>query len=394
MSSSGLQGLMQARAKLQIMIGVAASLAVAPPFLLAAESPTSSSLRHEPTLLSGSWLRLAAERVTPGYQWVDVQSLPPMTPLSPVLGLSVDEVFLVPVVGTDRWQAALRLSRSNLAGALVAPSTASQLDGTGFERRYWLSGLDLGTANGLRVSADAVFASQRFASGSLAPPFASDWLASQDPVGLVDQSQGTGLALSLGGPLPASGLGWVAGVRSKVDMDAFKHYRGVYSEPGDLDIPATAALGITANLGGAAELVLGAEHVFYSDVSSFSSYVLPNRFLSLLGDSTSPEFRWRDLTVYSAGLQGRAPDWNWSLRYSTSLQPDPTAGLLQQAIDSIQSNSNWSLGFTRQLSQLGELRLTASYAGAEYVLGTPYYRSNKVGDSTHFEFEALWQVRF
>ena len=32
-------------------------------------------------------------------------------------------------------------------------------------------------------------------------------------------------------------FGWNLGVRSRIDMNTYKAYRGVYSEPGDLDIP-------------------------------------------------------------------------------------------------------------------------------------------------------------
>jgi hypothetical protein len=177
-------------------------------------------------------------------------------------------------------------------------------------------------------------------------------------------------------------------------MDTYKRFRGVYSEPGDLDIPATAAVGLSASLAPQTALVLGAEHVFYSDINGFSSYALPNRFLALLGDSSSPSFEWQDLTVYSAALQGAVSRWQWSVRYSTSLQPNPTAGLLQQAIEGIQSDSNWSLGVGRALGGFGDFRLTASYAGSEYVLGSPYVSNIDPTESTHFEFEALWNVRF
>ena len=48
----------------------------------------------------------------------------------------------------------------------------------------------------------------------------------------------------------------------------------------------------------------------------------------------------------------------------------------------------------RSLGGFGDFRLTASYAGAEYVLGSPFVRNVDPTQSTHFEFEALWNLRF
>lgn len=347
-------------------------------------------------VLRGPLRIAAAQRLAPDFSWVDVDTLieaPSLNPLSRALG----EFLVVPLTAGRDWalfaRAARLTERPSLRGDVSDDLTVRALSDGGLERRMLTSGLFMQSATGIGIGVDAVFADQRFASGSLTPLVDAPDSQLPGAVASSEESRGAGLALAVGGPL-SDAVGWSLGMRSRVDMNTYKSYRGVYSEPGDLDIPATAALGFTAQVAPRTELVLGAEHVFYSDINSFSSYALPNRFLALLGDSTSPTFAWQDLTVYSAGLQGGGTQWQWSVRYSTSLQPNPSAQLLQQAINGIQSDSNWSLGVGRSLGGLGDLRLTASYAGAEYVLGSPFVRSVDPTESTHFEFEALWNVRF
>lgn len=389
---------MQARARLQTLIGTA-SLILAVPSFSYAQLPLEGISGDSDTpmaVLRGPLRVAAAQRLAPNFSWVDVDTLieaPSLNPLSRALG----EFMVIPLFAGRDWSLGARAARltekSSSRPQFDEVSLASVLDDGGLERRLITSGLFVESDSGLGVSADAVFADQRFASGSLMPLVDAPDSQLPGAVASFEESRGTGLAFAVGAPMGGN-MGWNLGLRSRVDMNAYKAYRGVYSEPGDLDIPATAVLGITALVAPETMLVLGAERVRYSDINSVSSYALPNRFLALLGDSSSPTFAWRDLTVYSAALRGSGPTWQWSVRYSTSLQPMPTADLLQQAIDGIQSDSNWSVGLGRSFGALGDLRLMASYAGAEYVLGSAYVRNVDPTDSEHLEFEASWNVRF
>lgn len=389
---------MQARARLQILIGTASFWLVVPSFSFA-QLPLEGISGDSDTpmgVLRGPLRAAAAERLAPDFSWVETDALietPSLNPLSRALG----EFLVIPLTAGRDWalfaRAARLTERTGLKVATAGDATVSAINDTGLERRLMTSGLLVESEAGFGIGVDAVFADQRFASGSLIPLVDAPDSQLPGAVASFEESRGAGLAFAVGAPMTDI-LGWNLGVRSRIDMNTYKAYRGVYSEPGDLDIPATAALGFTARVAPDTELVLGAERVMYSDINSFSSYALPNRFLALLGDSSSPTFAWEDLTVYSAGLQGGMLRWQWSVRYSTSLQPNPSAALLQQAINGIQSDSNWSLGLGRSFGGLGDVRLTASYAGAEYVLGSPITRNVDPTESAHFEFEALWNVHF
>jgi hypothetical protein len=389
---------MQAKALLNNLIGTASVLLVVPSFLFAQQPGTGYSGDSDTSMnvLRGPLKVAAAQRLAPDFSWVDLELAIDAPSFNP-LGRILSDLLVVPLTSGRDWTLYAHAARltDRTASHLRAggDSTVNALNDTGLERRLMTSGLFVQSQSGFSVGVDAVFADQRFASGSLTPLVDAPDSQLPGAVASFEESRGTGLAFAIGGPVDER-FAWSLGMRSRVDMNTYKTYRGVYSEPGDLDIPATAALGLSAVVAPSTQLLLGAEHVFYSDINSFSSYALPNRFLALLGDSSSPSFEWQDLTVYSAALQGGMSQWQWTVRYSTSLQPNPTAPLLQQAINGIQSDSNWSLGLGRSMGGLGDVRLTASYAGSEYVLGSPFVRNVDPTQSTHFEFEALWNVRF
>ncbi|MEP6484864.1 MAG: hypothetical protein ABJB01_10465 [Rudaea sp.] len=191
-------------------------------------------------------------------------------------------------------------------------------------------------------------------------------------------------------------LNWQVGYQSRVNMDAFNNYRGVYSEPGSFDIPASANLGVGYALTHDLKLDLGVERVMYSSIAPFTSNALPTRFLVLLGSEIAPAFAWQDLDVYSIGLNWRDPaDSVWSLHYSTREQPLPTSRLLQHALAPYLSSHDIELGFSHAFTGNSNFRISATYAPTEFVLGLPTSFSLRNGnDGNQIEYEAMWTTRF
>ncbi len=209
-----------------------------------------------------------------------------------------------------------------------------------------------------------------------------------------ESGYGAGIRLAMKNEL-SDGIALDAGFQSRINMDEFANYRGVYAQPADLDIPARAKLGLAVKAGSQSWLNFAVERVLYSDVGAFANRNLPDRFLSLLGDTTSPSFSWDDLTVYSIG-------WNWANNKGTSLyvdfssrtQPSPSSSILSQAINADLANNAMTIGFSRQLSLSSRLHVNAAYAPSELAFG-----GNVLGVTTDhlnqdFELEALWTVDF
>jgi len=250
------------------------------------------------------------------------------------------------------------------------------------------------------LSVSAIFAFQRFAGLGLGvdhvpvmaeADFGGLPLAFRDAPG----SYGSGMRVDFNTALNAR-LNWQVGYQSRINMDAFNNYRGVYSEPGSFDIPANANVGLGYALTPDLKFDIGAERVMYSQITPFTSAALPTRFLVLLGSHISPSFAWQDLDVYSVGWTWRDPAAGiWSLHYSTREQPLPTSRLLQSALDPYLASHNVEFGFARVFGSASSLNLAATYAPSEFVLGLPTSNSLRNADGGHqIEYQALWTTRF
>jgi long-chain fatty acid transport protein len=178
-------------------------------------------------------------------------------------------------------------------------------------------------------------------------------------------------------------------------MEEFAAYRGVYSNPADLDIPARARVGLEFHATQRSWLNVAVERVLYSDINAFPSRYLPNRFLSLLGDSTSPTFDWEDLTVYSVG-------WNWSdgakqkwhVDFSTRQQPSPSSLLLSDAIEGDLADSALIVGYSRQTGKNHRVNFNAAYAPSEFAFGGSVLGITTEELDQRFEVEAFWTIAF
>ncbi len=249
------------------------------------------------------------------------------------------------------------------------------------------------------VSFSAIFAYQRFASlglgvdsipiqGSVTTtPFSS-----RGNVG----SYGSGMRVDFNSAL-TDNLSWQVGYQSRVNMDTFNNYRGVYSEPGSFDIPASANAGLGYALTPQLKLDLDVERVMYSQIAPFTSDALPTRFLVLLGSEVSPTFAWQNLTVYSLGVSWQdQASGVWSLHYSTREQPLPTSRLLQSVLEPYLSSHDVEFTFARAFGASSSLRLAATYAPTQFVLGVPTssYSLRTDSNNNQIEYEALWITRF
>ena len=251
------------------------------------------------------------------------------------------------------------------------------------------------------ISVSAIFAYQRFASLGLGLDSVSvsgkAGFGATPSSALRDNpgSYGSGMRLEFNSAL-TDRLSWQVGFQSRVNMDTFNNYRGVYSEPGSFDIPASTNLGVGYALTPRLKLDAGVEHVIYSQIAPFTSSALPKRFLVLLGSEVSPAFEWQNLSVYSLGWTWRDPgDSVWSLHYSTREQPLPTSQLLQSALEPYLGSYDIEAAFAHMFGHNSSIRMAATYAPTQFVLGLPTSNSLRNGNNgNQIEYEAVWTTRF
>jgi hypothetical protein len=346
------------------------------------------------TVRADAWADYARSAMTPQFTWAaPAEVLPQLRDHSRDALAESQRAEFRTALTSKVFEVQFQQTRGNdLVGAQVASASLFDAASPGLSQNLVGAQLSHEFEGGARVGAGVVVAEQQFASFGLG----SEQVDSGDRLRLIGQESSTaaGVRLSLARPL-ANGVQLQAALQSKIDMQPFQSYRGVFSDPGDFDIPAEAELSARFALSPKLGMTFGTQHILYSELKAFSSYALPERFLSLLGDGTSPEFVWRDLTVYDVKLDyalGRASRIDF--RYSTQQQPEPSSSLLYSALRDEFTDRNFALGLTHRTERAGEFRFVATHAPVEYFLGTASTLGRNNASGEQVEFEARWRVDF
>ena len=346
----------------------------------------------------GPWQEYLAQELTPSYL------LPHDAEPIRISWLRSSEVLILPDFASDMEQSPD--SRMNLnfewqsSGDYLMRGFESEAiyQGTSFERQYFAPGFEHQfTDNGI-LGVSAVIAYQRYSASNLglyaaSTPDSTLW-ASPRYSPYQENSYGTGVRLAVRQEV-ISGVALDAGFQSSIDMDEFAAYRGVYSQNADLDIPARARVGLAFKASERSWLNVAVERVMYSEINAFPSRFLPNRFLSLLGDSTSPSFDWQDLTVYSVGYTwSDGADHQWHVDLSTRTQPSPSSQLLKNAIEGDLASNALVVGYSRRTGERSRLNFNAAYAPSEFAFGGSVLGVTTEDLNQRFELEALWTMNF
>jgi long-chain fatty acid transport protein len=268
----------------------------------------------------------------------------------------------------------------------------------GFERSLISPGLMHRLNDNQMIGVSAVFVTQSYGVSRLGMQSYDQTLPVNLRSNIYDPYQetgyGAGVSLALSSEI-TDGVTLDAGFQSRINMNEFANFRGVYSQPADLDIPARARLGLAFQASDRSWLNVSVERVLYSEVGAFASRNLPGRFLSLLGDSTSPTFSWDDLTVYSVGWAwADNKGTSWHIDFSSRSQPSPSSRILSQAIDSDLAQNAMIIGYSRQMSLSSHFNVNAAYAPAEYAFGGNVLGVTTDQLSRDFELEAFWTWDF
>lgn len=362
--------------------------------LAQATSPHSGDLMDR-------WRAYALARITPKFDWAQTPATPVRAPT--VLDTAMRRPLAFAMGAHTDAPVALRLDVRQGAISFAAGhasdegvSNAPLLDALGgavFSGGVAKPGISSHFGTDGTIAASVVLAHQRFAAPMLDGYDYSVQMPDSGVAALTETSHGAGLELRADAALlPAAGINWYAGFRSRIAMDAFQNYRGIYGAPGDLDIPAQARVGIAWQASPQTQWRVGMDRIMYSSVKPFVSSSLPRRLLAVLGDGASPGFRWHDLDIYSATLahQVNTTD-HWNLRYSTGEQPHATSPLLDRVLRENAANYAVAASYTRDLGH-SQWHFVANYAPAEFVLGVPgrAHHDNPDNAGRQLEFELLW----
>jgi len=385
-------------AALGLLPGVASAWVVGVPSIGFAVGGTGMTPFYVIGFELGPWQEYLAQELTPDYMLPD-NSAP--VRVSWLDGVDVDILpeFAAGMQAPPQTWLNLKLdyqSATEYGWQGVEPEPV--YEGSALERQFFAPGVQhrLGEDSILGVS--AIIAYQRFSAANLGLFAARD---ADETYGLYsgyrpyqESGYGTGVRLAVQQEV-VGGFAVNAGFQSRIDMEEFAAYRGVYAHPADLDIPARASVGLAFQAGERSRLSLDIDRVMYSDISAFPSRYLPNRFLSLLGDSTSPDFNWEDLTVYTVGYTwSDGEDQQWHVDLSTRTQPSPSSRLLSRALEGDLASTAMTIGYSRRTGDRSRLALNAAYAPSEYAFGGSVLGVTTDVLDQRLEVEAMWTLSF
>jgi len=277
------------------------------------------------------------------------------------------------------------------AGRLNAP-------GVGFERQLLAPGVFHALDDSSILGVEAIMAYQSYGTSQLGMQTVGGTSGIGGSVqglrAFEESSYGTGVRLNLSRAI-AERITLGAGFQSRIDMEEFANYRGVYSNPADFDIPARASVGLAFQANANSSVNLSVERVMYSEVTAFQSQQLPDRFLARLGDSTSPNFSWDDLTVFKLGyVWSNNEDMQWRAEVSSRSTPAPSSASLERALAEEIADHSMLLGFSRRTGQFSRFNLNAAYAPADYLFGGNVLGVASEDLGQELEVEAVWTVDF
>jgi len=170
------------------------------------------------------------------------------------------------------------------------------------------------------------------------------------------------------------GLSW----QSKIYMDEFDDYAGLFAEQGDFDIPSNWTIGLAYMPTPAVTLALDVQQIYYSDVKSIANPMLPNLQTAQLGNDNGAGFGWDDMTVIKLGLQwARTEQWTYRFGYSYGEQPIPSSMTIGNFDNEVMFNilapgvveQHASFGFTYTFANQSEFDFSLTYAFENDVKG-------------------------
>jgi long-chain fatty acid transport protein len=196
-----------------------------------------------------------------------------------------------------------------------------------------------------------------------------------------DSSIGYGLSLGWQGKV-AKTVTLGVSYQSKIYMDEFDKYKGLFAEQGDFDIPSQWNLGLAWDVTQKSKLVFDVQQINYSDVPAVNNPSLDNLRAGCaaaggtgtsgcLGGDNGAGFGWDDMTVYKIGYQwSTGQNWTWRVGYSYGKQPiDASQDALFNILAPGVMQQHITFGFSRKLGKSGELNFAGMYAPQNCIDG-------------------------
>lgn len=259
-------------------------------------------------------------------------------------------------------------------------------------------------SEGFTWGISAILAYQQFSAKGLAPFAALSTDAGNLSNRGTDSSFGYGARIGILTQISPT-VTFGASYQTRMYMDEFDKYKGLFAEQGDFDIPASATVGFAWKTSNVSTLAVDVQWIGYGDVDSIANPIAPNIMQCMGGDASyclggdnGMGFGWDDMTILKIGYQWQtSPEWTWRVGYSHGDQPIPSSEVLFNILAPGVIEDHLTFGFTKTSSANSEFNFAFMYALEEKVsgvnnLGAPAQTIELKMDQ--WQLEASWAWKF
>jgi len=193
--------------------------------------------------------------------------------------------------------------------------------------------------------------------------------------------------------LPFEWLALGASYQSRIYMQRFDKYEGLFAERGGFDIPSNWNVGLAFQLPGQQRLAIDYQRMNYSEIASVGRPLEPNRFVNecalprllaaqtgglfgdagpssaCLGADQGPGFGWRDVEVVKLGYQAVLGSFVLRAGYSRNQQPIPSSEVLFNILAPAVPEEHYTAGLSFRVSPRFSVDLALMHARHNPVKG-------------------------
>ena len=186
---------------------------------------------------------------------------------------------------------------------------------------------------------------------------------------------------------------------TKIAMQSFEDYKGLFAESGGFDAPANVQLGIAVDVTPSITAMLDYKHIWYSGVKAISN---PSTNLltggQLGGTTNAPGFGWQDMDIIKFGLEWRTtPSLTLRAGYAYNTQPIQSRDVMFNILAPGLVQHHVTGGFGYKLTSNLDLEFAAMYAPRTHVVGNElpgFGNPGHVIDISMQQFEATIGIKY
>ena len=188
-------------------------------------------------------------------------------------------------------------------------------------------------------------------------------------------------------------------------MTEFDDYKGLFAEQGDMDIPASATIGLAWKTTENLTVALDVQKTWYSSVDAIGNAMMPAMgacmmasppSTSCLGGDDGIGFGWKDMTTVKFGMQYEATnDWTWRVGYSHGNQPIPETEVMFNILAPGVMEQHFTTGFTKKFDNgRQEINFSAMYAPSHSISGRTSSTQTVEIEMKQYQLELGWALQF